>query len=111
MPQHKGVEPFMFIWVIQVTVSYKPTCFDGSLCSKSYACTDSRVVFFGDQGSHDDYLTFINGQVSGASRIIRLVHDYGKVRWFNDKLWILFTLQNVFINGNFDPNFRPTIGP
>ena len=99
----------MFIWVVQVVVSYKPSCFDGSVCSKSFACSDSRVVFFGDQQGHDDFLAFINGQTSGGSRIIRLVHDYGKQKWFNDKLWILFTLQNVYVNGNFSPTFRPTL--
>lgn len=104
MPQHKGVEPFMFIWVIQVTVSYKP------VGSPNYGCTDSRVVFFGDLQSHDDFITFVNGQTSGASRIIRIVHDYGKQKWFNDKLWILGTLSNVYINGNFNPAFKPTVG-
>jgi hypothetical protein len=109
MPQHKGVEPFMYIWIVQVAVSYKPLCFDNSTCSKSFACTDSRVVFFGEQRSHDDFLEFLNHQTAQQSRIIRLVHDYGRQRWFNDKLWILFTLQNVYINGNFDPSFKPTV--
>jgi len=110
MPQHKGVEPFTFIWVIQVSVSYKPACFDNSTCSKSYACTDRKCVFFGDQAGHDDFLTFINGQTSGASRIIRLVQDYGRQKWFNDKLWIIGTLQNLYVNGNFNPNFFPLVG-
>ena len=112
MPQHKGFEPFMRIWVVQVTVSYHPTCFDNSICQQSLSCTDSRVVFFGDQQSHDDFINYIAGQVGGsrAARIIRLVRDYGQQKWWNDKVWILFTLQNVYINGNFDPTFRPVIG-
>jgi hypothetical protein len=103
MPQHKGVEPFMFIWVIQVTVTYKGTG------SQHYDCVDSRVVFFGDQQTHDDFLTFVNGQKSGGTRIIRVVHDYQRQKWFNDKLWILATLQNVYINGNFNPAILPIV--
>ena len=110
MPQAKGHEPFMFIWVIQVSVSYKPACFDNSSCSKSYACIDRSCVFFGDQQSHDDYLTFVKGQTFTASRIIAVVHDYGRQKWFNDKLWILGTLSNLFVNGNFSPSFLPVVG-
>jgi hypothetical protein len=80
MPQHKGVEPWMYIWVVQVTRSYK------GFGATNYDCTDSRVAFFGDQQSHDDFLAFINAQKSGAAAIIRLVRDYERQKWYNDKI-------------------------
>jgi hypothetical protein len=102
MPQHKGFEPFMRIWVLSVRVRYKGTL------SANYDCADTKCVFFGDEQSYLNYKTFIaTGQLSSSPRHIELATDIGLANWYNEKVWILTQLQNIFVNGFFDKHLAP----
>jgi hypothetical protein len=102
MPQHKGFEPFMRIWVLQVRIRYKGTG------SSNYDCADSRCIFFVDAQSYSDYLAFIaTGQRTSDPRHIELVTDFGERKWWNDKLWFATQMNNLFTNGYFDPTLQP----
>jgi len=102
MPRPKGFEPFMRIWVIQVRIRYK-----GNL-STNYDCADSKCVFFIDLQSYLDYKNFIaTGQLTSSPRHIELAADYGEQKWWNDKIWFVQQMQNLFINGNFSPALQP----
>jgi len=105
MPQHKGFEPFTFLWALQVRVRYK------GIGASSYDCADTKMVFFADETSKNNYANFIaTGQKSSDPRHIELVRDLGRVKWFNDRLWIVQQMMDVFTNGNFDENLLPIVG-
>jgi hypothetical protein len=102
MPQHTGVEPWMRIWVVQVSRQSKPSG------GTNFTCFDNRVAIFTDKPGHDAFIQFLNGpQSPTASAIIRLVHDYGEQRWFNDKAWIQAQLNDIYLNGNWIPDLQP----
>ncbi len=84
----------MRIWVMQVRVHFAT----GELF---LSCR-----FFGTEPDYSAYKNYLAGQPNKLP-FIELVKDYGEQRWFNDRLWILFQLQDVVINGNFLPNLDP----
>jgi hypothetical protein len=95
MPQHKGTEPWTDMWIMQVRVQ---------LAQTSNLFLSCR--YFASEAGYLTYKDWLKAQPLKAPYIY-LVSDYGKQKWFNDKLWINFQLNDLVINGNFQPNFSP----
>lgn len=101
MPNARGYEPFSYIWVLQVNVGLTIPSFFFDCTTKTGTWRENRCRYFMDQIGYDFYKAHIP---SG----IRIVQDYGRQKWFNDKFWIQQQLMDEVINGNFIPNLQPT---
>ena len=99
MPQHPGFEPFMWIWVIQAEVN--------QVQSGKITATFLKVNFFVTEQGYLDWKDFLTHQTATQAFIYNIRTDYGRQKWYNDKVWIQATLNNSFINGNFSPSIVP----
>jgi hypothetical protein len=101
MPRPKGFEPYTNLWVVQVRNQY-PTPTSVFSCQTMFL---SCRYFF----SLDQYLAWKQWQASQPLKLpyTYVVSDYGRQHWYNDKLWIQTQLQNLVINGNFQPDLQP----
>lgn len=101
MPQHPGFEPFMFIWVIQVEISEKVPF------TTSTRFLYLKVIYFTTEQGYLDWKNWLPTQTTTQARYFSIRSDYGKQKWYNDKVWIQAQLSNQFTNGNWSPNLLP----
>jgi len=104
MARPKGFEPYMRIWVVQVSRQTRLN----STKPFNYSPAQLTVAFFTDAVSYGEYKSFLRNQdpAAGPSILLGLRADYGEQKWWNDKVW--FQLQmNDLLAGNFQPNIQP----
>jgi len=104
MPQHKGVEPFSYVWILQVRVKFLPaSIFCCTQCDPGkYFPVYLSIRLFTTEQAYLNYKSWISAQPNHLP-YIEIVTDYGRCRWFNDKDWISFQMNDIVINGNFFP--------
>jgi len=89
----------MFIWVLQIEVN--------QVQNGKIVATFLKVNIFVTEQGYLDFKNFLQHQTAQQAFIFVMRTDYGRQKWWNDKVWIQAQMNNSFINGNFSPNLLP----
>jgi hypothetical protein len=101
MPQHKGFEPSTRIWVVQVYQKQQVSTWK----DPSSGATMTWLLKLKVLPTEQDYTNYKTGLTS--SQTTGIATDYGMQLWRNKKTFISGQFDNVYINGNWIPNFNP----
>jgi hypothetical protein len=104
MPQHPGFEPTTRIWVVQVYVKQPVSPFV-STSGLSKGQTVSWILHLKVMGSQADYDSF--KAFLSTSNDVAVAKDYGQQLWRNKRRFIVDQFNDVYINGNWIPDYNP----
>ncbi len=89
----------MFVWVIQAEVN--------QVINNKIAATFLKVNLFVTEQGYLDWKAWTTHQTAQQAYIYNIRADYGRQKWYNDKVWIQTQMNDMFVNGNFVPNLQP----
>ena len=101
MGRPKGFEPTTRIWVVQVYQKQQVSTFKDSVTGATMAWY-LKVKLLPSQSAHDSYV-----QSLASSKDTGIAQDYGEQLWRNKKRFFIAQFDNVYVNGNWIPNFNP----
>jgi hypothetical protein len=89
----------MWVWVLQLYVN--------QVGGGKITATYRRCNIFVTEAGYNDFKSWLTTQTANQAFIYQIAADYGRQKWYNDKVWFQLQMNDMFINGNFIPNLQP----
>jgi len=101
MGRPKGFEPFTRVWVVQVYQKQQVSTFKDSVTGQTMAWY-LKVKVLPTQSAYESYKAQL-----ATSRDTGMAQDYGEQLWRNKKAFFCAQFDDVYVSGNWIPNFNP----